>query len=444
MKTFRTGGVHPPSNKITAGREIRTLQLPTQVVVSLSQHIGAPAIPLVKRGDIVKVGTPVGTPDGFLSAAVSSPVSGKVTKVDVFTGADGYPHPAVFIEVQGDEWEETIDRSDTLIRACALEPAGILKKIADAGIVGMGGAAFPTHVKLTPPPGTHAEVLLINAAECEPYLTADDSLMREKPEEILVGTSLVMKVLDVSRAVIGIEKNKPEAIHTLQELATHYPGIEIAPLQVRYPQGSEKHLIESILGRRVKSGALPISTGAVVLNVASVFAVYEAVQKNKPLVDRIVTVTGKNVADPCDLRVRIGTSIEKLIEAAGGLPEDTGKMVLGGPMMGRASSRIDVPVLKGTSGVLFLPRSASLHTDEQPCIRCAKCVQVCPMGLEPYLVSSLFLHQDFESLEKEHVMDCIECGCCHYTCPAHRPLLDCCRSGKARVSQLIRSRQNKS
>lgn len=441
MKTFQSGGVHPPSNKLSAGQPIRTLGLPAQVVIPLAQHIGAPAKPCVAKGDRVKVGTPLGVPEGFVSAAICSPVSGKVLKVDDYTAADGYPHPAVYIAVEGDEWEACIDRSETFVGECTLEPAEILKKIKDAGIVGMGGAAFPTHVKLSPPPGMKAEVLLVNAAECEPYLTADDSLMREKPDEILAGTTILMKALGVSRAVIGIENNKPEAIRLLGERAAQFPGVEITPLKVRYPQGSEKHFIEAILGRRVKRGALPISTGAVVLNVASVFAVYEAVQKNKPLVERVVTVTGKQVLHPSDFRVRIGTAVETLIEAAGGLPQGTGKMVLGGPMMGRASSQLNVPVLKGTSGVLLIPEEESERDPVQPCVRCALCVSVCPMGLEPYLISALYKHGDFESLEREQVMDCIECGCCHYTCPAHRPLLDCCRSGKARVGAMIRARK---
>lgn len=442
MKTFHIGGVHPPSNKLSAGQPVRTMRLPSRVVVSLAQHIGAPAKPCVAKGDRVKVGTIIGTPDGFVSATVCAPVSGKVLKIDTYVGADGYPHPAVYIETEGDEWEEHIDRSETFERECRLEPSEILKKIMDAGIVGMGGAAFPSHVKLSPPKGMKAGVLLVNAAECEPYLTADDSLMREKPDEILAGASILMRALEVTRAVIGIENNKPEAIRLLREHAVQFPGIEIMPLQVRYPQGSEKHLIEALIGRRVKRGALPISTGAVVLNVASVFAVYEAVQKNKPLVERIVTVTGKQVAHPADFRVRIGTSVQELIEAAGGLPENTGKIVLGGPMMGRASSRLDVPVLKGTSGVLLIPEEEARREPEQPCVRCAKCVSVCPMGLEPYLISALFAHGDFEALEQEQVMDCIECGCCHYTCPSHRPLLDCCRSGKARVGAAIRARKS--
>ncbi len=441
MKTFRIGGVHLPDNKLSAGSPIRSLELPAQVVVPLDQHLGAPAKACVAKGTLLKVGTLIAEPVGFVSVPVHSPVSGTVAKVDTYTGPDGYPHPAIYINVEGDEWEGSIDRTDTLLTQCDLQPSEIIRKIAQSGIVGMGGAAFPTHVKLSVPEGSKAEVLIINAVECEPYLTSDDSLMLERPDEILVGISIFMKSIGVNRAVIGIENNKEAAIRLLSERAVAFTGIEVMPLKMRYPQGGEKQLVEAVIDRRIKSGALPISVGAVVQNVSSAFAVYEAVQKNKPLVERVVTVTGKCIAHPCNLRVRMGTPVQNLIEAAGGLPEEAAKVIAGGPMMGRALSHLEVPVVKGMSGILILSEEEAHRVAESPCIRCAKCVSVCPMGLEPYLLSSLLRNGDLEALEQEHVMDCIECGCCHFTCPAHRPLLDSCRSSKARVGAMIRARK---
>jgi electron transport complex protein RnfC len=410
----------------------------------LSQHIGAPAKPVVTKGDVVKVGTRIAEPGGFVSAAIHSPVSGKVLKVDTMIDASGYAKPAIFIDGTGDEWEEGIDRTDTLVKGCTLTPDEIVKKIADAGIVGMGGACFPTQVKLTPPPAFKAECIIINAVECEPYLTADHQLMLEHGEEIMEGVSILMKAVKVNKAFIGIEKNKPDAIKWMTKIAGSYAGIEVIPLKVKYPQGGEKQLIDAITRRQVGSGALPISTGAVVQNVATAFAVYQAVQKNKPLVERVVTVTGKSVAKPSNILARIGTPMQQLIEQGGGLPEDTGKIIGGGPMMGKALVNTEVPVTKGSSGILIMRMEEAKRAEAQPCIRCAKCVGACPMGLEPYLLSALAEHVEFERMEKEKIMDCIECGSCQFTCPAARPLLDYCRLGKNRVGALIRARQTKS
>ena len=307
LKTFRIGGVHPPENKLSAGEAIITAALPKQAVVMLSQHIGAPAQAVVAKGDKVKVGTLLAQAGGFVSANIHSPVSGTVAKIDTAIDAAGYQRPAIIIDVEGDEWEESIDRSEILVKECKLDAKAIIDRIKECGIVGLGGATFPTHVKLTPPPGMTATILIINAVECEPYLTSDHQLMMEKGEEILVGTEILRKAINVDRAVIGIENNKPDAIAHMQALAANYPAIEICPLKVKYPQGGEKQLIDAVIRRQVPSGGLPIATGAVVQNVGTAFAVYEAVQKNKPLVERIVTVTGKSLAKPSNLRVRIGT-----------------------------------------------------------------------------------------------------------------------------------------
>ncbi len=442
LRTFRIGGIHPPENKLSAGKKITPLTLPKQVIIPLSQHIGAPAIPVVKKGDPVKVGTLLAKAGGFVSANIHSSVSGKVTKIDNALDASGFKRPAVYIDVDGDEWEETIDRSEDYIKTCTLSDKEIIGKISDAGIVGLGGATFPTQVKLTPPPGNKAEILIINAVECEPYLTSDHSLMMEKGEQILTGVEILMKAIHVSKAVIGIENNKKDAIAHLGQLAKNYPGIEIMPLKVQYPQGGEKQLIDAVIRRQVKSGALPISVGAVVQNVGTAFAVYEAVQKNKPLIERVVTVTGKGVTSPSNFLARIGTQISHLIEAAGGLPENTGKIIGGGPMMGKALISEEVPVTKGSSGVLIMTKAESVRKPMYACIRCGKCVNVCPMGLNPTFLMSLTELGDWPAAEKNNIVDCIECGSCSYTCPSNRTLLDFIRLGKGKVIGIQRARKS--
>ena len=442
LKTFRLGGIHPKENKISAGLQIEPIEIPAQVAIPLTQHIGAPCQAVVKRGDKVKVGTLIGRSVGFVSANIHSPVSGSVFKLDKVLDASGYKRDAVIIKVDGDEWEESIDTSDTLIKECNLSSKEIIDKVAAAGIVGMGGATFPTHIKLTPPPATKAEVLIINGVECEPYLTSDHQLMMEKTEEILVGVSILMKALNVNRAVIGIENNKKDAISKFNKLIKAYPGVSVLPLKVQYPQGGEKQLIDAAIKRQVPSGQLPISVGAVVQNVGTTFAVYEAVQKNKPLVERVVTVTGKDVKKPCNVLSRIGIPITNLIDFAGGLPETTGKVISGGPMMGKALASIEVPVTKGTSGVLIVQTLEAKRKQMRDCIRCAKCIDVCPMGLNPTLLMTLTEYSEWDRAEKERVMDCIECGSCSYTCPSDRPLLDYIRLGKSTVGKLIRERKD--
>ncbi len=441
LKTFKIGGVHPPENKLSAGEAIVTLPLPEQVIIPLSQHIGAPAVPTVKKGDHVKAGQVIGQAAGFISANIHSSVSGTVVNIEAVTDASGYPRPSVIIQVEGDEWEESILQEAEKKQPSDYTKEEIIKAINAAGIVGMGGATFPTQVKLSPPPGNKAEVLIVNGVECEPYLTADHRLMLEHGEELMTGIQLIKRALGVERAVIGIENNKPDAITHLKQLAAGIPGVEVCPLKVKYPQGGEKQLIKAVTGKSVPSGGLPIAVGAVVQNVGTVYAVYEAVMKHKPLVERVVTVTGKSVKKPGNYLCRIGTPIARLIEAAGGMPEDTGKVISGGPMMGKAVTSTDIAVTKGTSGVLLMPESESQRLPYRNCIRCGKCVDVCPMGLEPYHLMLLAGENMLEALEEEHVMDCIECGSCMYTCPAHRPLLDLIRLGKNRTGQMIRARK---
>lgn len=446
LKTFRLGGVHPHDHKISRNESIRVFDVPATVTIPLGQHIGAPATATVQKGDKVRVGDVIGTATGFVSANIHSSVSGTVTAVEAVPDGANLRKPAVTIAVEGDEWNPEIDRTDTLVKECALEPKEIIDRIAAAGIVGLGGATFPTQVKLSVPQGKVAEILIINGVECEPYLTADYRLMLERGEELLVGCEILMRALGVEECAIGIENNKPEAIKHLNDLlagGAYHKGIRVVPLKMRYPQGGEKQLIAAITRREVPSGALPIDVGAVVQNVGTTYAVYQAVQKRRPIVDRVVTVTGKSLARPSNLLVRIGTPIASLIEACGGMPEDTGKVINGGPMMGRAMANIDAPVTKGTSGVLLMSTGESLRGREMPCIQCAKCVEACPMGLEPYLISKLSRLRLYDRLERERTADCIECGCCAFTCPSNLPLLDYIRLGKAETMKIIRARQAK-
>lgn len=444
LKTFKIGGVHPAENKLAKDKQTEVLLPPKQAVFPLSQHIGAPAVPCVQKGDQVKVGTMIATAGGFVSANIFSSVSGKVSKIDSVLDASGYRKPAIIIDVEGDEWEESIDRSEQLVKECNLTPEEIIAKIKDAGLVGLGGACFPVHVKMMPPKDAVIDYIVINAVECEPYLTSDHRLMLEHPEEIMVGLSIMMKALNVKQARIGIEINKPDAIAVMTEKAKAYSGIEVVPLKTKYPQGGEKQLIDACTGRQVPPPpAIPANVGVVVQNVGTVYSIYEAVQKNKPLFERIVTVTGKSVKNPCNLKVRMGTPIAQLVEYAGGLPEDTGKLIGGGPMMGKTLMSQDIPTVKGTSGILMLPETESVRKEERNCIRCAKCVGACPMGLEPYLLATLSENSDWERAESDMIMSCIECGCCQSTCPSNRPLLDWVRLGKTTVGGIIRARNAK-
>ncbi len=434
------GGVHPPENKLSAGQKIQVLSPPDTVTIPLHQHLGAPSKVVVKKGDQVKAGQLIAEADGFVSTNIHSSVSGKVGKVDLFPDTSGYRRMAVQIKVDGDQWEESVDRSDTLVKDFSLNAEEIRNRIVEAGIVGLGGATFPSHVKLKTPRGKKAEYLIVNGVECEPYLTSDHALMMERSEELLVGIRIMMKGLGVEKAILGIENNKPDAIQKMREVTRGTP-IRVEGLKVKYPQGGEKQLVQALLNRVVPSGGLPIDVGVVVFNVGTVHAAYEAVQKNKPLIERVVTVTGKSLEHPSNFMVRIGTPVSFLIEKAGGLPEDTGKVINGGPMMGKALAHLEVPVEKGSSGIVMIRNGEARRKEIRQCIRCTKCVSICPMGLEPYLLMNLSEKEMFEQMEFERVLDCIECGSCSYTCPSSRPLLDYIRLGKAEVARLQRSRK---
>ena len=447
IRTFRIGGVHPEENKLSHDIATVAAPLPKQAVFPLSQHIGAPAKAVVAKGDKVKVGTLIAEAGGFVSAPVYSSVSGTVAKIDTIIDATGYQKPVIIINVEGDEWEESIDRSDkleTLADHPELTPEEIVERIKTAGVTGMGGAGFPTFIKLCPPPGAKAECVIINAVECEPYITADFRLMMEHADEILVGLELLMKAAKVDKGYIGIETNKPEAIALLTEKTANDPRIEVVPLKQRYPQGGEKQLVGAVIRRQVPAPpAIPVNVGAIVQNVGTAYAVYEAVMKNKPLFERYTTVTGKLLAHPGNFLVRMGTPMRVLIDLCGGMPEGDNKVLAGGPMMGKALMNIDVPVCKGTNSVTILSGDDAVRKEPDPCIRCAKCVGACPMGLEPYLLATASAKHMWDKVEQEDIVSCIECGSCQFTCPSHRPILDNIRLGKSTVMGIIRARNAK-
>ncbi|MBQ5481521.1 MAG: electron transport complex subunit RsxC [Bacteroidales bacterium] len=442
-KTFRIGGVHPHDNKISAEAAIEVFPAIETAYVSMAQHLGAPATPVVAVGDKVLVGQVIAEPSGFISGYVHSPVSGTVKKIEPRADIAGNMVPHIEITVEGDEWMENIDRTPDIIREIPYTAEEIIAKVKNAGIVGLGGASFPTHVKLAPPKDKKAECLILNGTECEPYLTSDDRIMRERPEEILLGGVIMMKALGVTRGYVGIEENKPAAIASMTEAAKAYPQIEVVTLKKRYPQGGEKQLIDAVIRRQVPSGGLPIETGAVVQNVGTSLAVYEAVQKNKPLIDNVITVTGKCLPVQHNYKVRIGTPMSKILEVAGGVPEKAAKLISGGPMMGRAIANPDAATVKANGAILVLTEEETRRRPESNCIRCSKCASACPMGLEPWLLNKLGRAGLHAELEQERVYDCIECGCCSFTCPAGIPLLDVIRISKAEVMKIMRSRPKK-
>ena len=444
--TFNKGGIHPAENKTAA--DIEDVELPNEVTLLLSQHIGAPAKAAVSKGDRVRRGDMVATACGVVSACVHTPISGVVTKVDRSLTPYGYMADSITVKAdEADHCDDEVRRKN--VEPCrsideldGLDGERIRAMVADAGIVGLGGAAFPTHVKLAVPKGLKADVLIVNGAECEPYLTADDAIMRLCPDEIMGGIKLLMRAVDVKRAIVGIEENKPDAIVAMKRAAACCGvDVTVVPLKVKYPQGGEKQLIFALTGREVPSGGLPVSVGAVVQNVATARAVYRAALYGEPLMERVVTVAG--TARPGNYRVPVGMGINELLEVAGGIPADTGKIVIGGPMMGKAIETIYAPLTKGSSGILVILEREASRQAVMPCIRCGACVEACPMGLEPYLISTLSRLRMFDEAEEQKVTNCIECGSCSYVCPAARPLLDYVRYGKATVAERIRQRKKK-
>jgi electron transport complex protein RnfC len=432
MKTFTLGGVHPEENKFTTQQHVEEFSIPKTATVFIHQNLGASPVCQVNKGDTVKTGTLLAKAEAFICANMHSPVSGKVIQIDDIADSSHFKRTAVVIETEGDEWEASIDRSPEIVKEIKLNKQEIIQRIKDCGIVGLGGACFPTHVKYMLPEGKTAEYLLINAAECEPYITVDHRIMLEKAEECLVGINALMMASGAKKAKIGIENNKKDAIKHLKEVAKQYPDIEVIPLHVKYPQGAEKQLIKSLINREVPDGKLPIEMGAIVNNITTCFAVYEAVQKNKPLIETYLTVTGKKVDKPGNFKVRIGTPILDILNSVG-IPANTGKLIAGGPMMGKAVSNPNFFAMKGLTSLLFIDGKESKRGEVESCLRCGKCNYGCPQGLEPYFLSALSMNNRFEECETNGVLNCCECGSCSFSCPSNRPLLDYIRLAKNKV-----------
>jgi len=430
LKTFSIGGIHPDKHKITTASPIQDAGLPEIVYIPVKQHIGAPAKILVQKGDKVKVGTHIADADGIVSADVHSSVSGEVVKIEAVEGGIGYLEDMITIKVEGDEFEETINLSNDVNREIPYTAEEIINKIREAGIVGMGGAGYPTPIKTSIPEDKKVDTLIVNGIECEPFLTADDRLMVEKAEQIVIGAKIINKALGIQNAIIAIDENKPKAIEIISKITKTYVGVNVQVCATKYPQGGEKQLITAITGREVPSGKLPYDAGCLVQNVGTVFAVYEAIMKNKPLYERVVTISGDTCLHPANYMVRIGTPASFLIEQAGGLTPETTQVIFGGPMMGISALNLNAPITKTTSGILLLSDAVAGKSPETDCIRCGKCVDACPIGLQPYLISNLVQNNQIDELKNCHVLDCIECGCCAYICPAHIPLLDYCKLAK--------------
>lgn len=434
-KTFPIGGIHPDKHKIAGDIAISSPGLPEIVYIPIKQHIGAPAKIMVNKGDKVKVGSLLAAADGVVSAPIHSSVSGEVIKVEDIIGEFGYYEPMIAIKVEGDVWEDSIDRSDEIVREIPDDCEEIIAKIRSAGIVGMGGAGYPTPIKTTIPEGKKVDCLILNGIECEPFLAADDRLMQEKGEQIIIGAKILNKLLGIQKAIIAIDENKPKAIEIITKLTKRYVGVNVRVCESKYPQGGEKQLIAAITGREVPSGKLPIDVGCIVQNVGTVFAIYEAVMKNKPLFERVVTISGDSIEKSANFMTRVGTPASFLIEKCGQISDNLGQIVFGGPMMGTSAVNPDAPITKLTSGILLLSCALSDKQPETPCIRCGKCLDACPMGLQPNAIARAVRSHNLDAMQELHVLDCIECGSCAYTCPARLPLLDCCKLAKMELRQ---------
>ncbi|MCD6379156.1 electron transport complex subunit RsxC [bacterium] len=426
------GGIHPDYHKeMASGKPIKVMPLPEQLIVYFSQNLGAPSKPVVKVGDEVKKGQVIAQAGGFVSSSVHSPTSGKIKSIGFYPSPVGTEMEAAVIIPDGeDEWVEGCNKERDI---SALTPDEIKSIVSDAGIVGMGGATFPTHVKLSPPKDKPIDILILNGAECEPYLSSDHRLMLEKAEEILEGASLLARAINVDNIVVAIEKNKPDAIKKMESLTVGMDGFRVEAMEVVYPQGAEKQLIYSITGRKVPTGGLPMEAGALVQNVGTCFAAFEAARLSRPLLQRVVTVTGNGIKEPGNILARVGTSFRDIVEFCGGMSKDTAKVISGGPMMGVAQYSLDSAVSKGTSGIVLLKDDEVAQYENNPCIRCGRCLTVCPMNLNPSALGIFAERMRYEEAEEYNVMDCIECGSCAYVCPSKRPLVQHFKRAKAEI-----------
>jgi electron transport complex protein RnfC len=437
MKYTFKGGYHPPDGKeFSEKKSIEKMPLPKIVAIHLHQHIGAPSKAIVAIGDEVKVGQPLSEAGGFVSIPVHASISGKVKAIAKITDAGGSKSNAVIIE--SDEKDEMFEGVGVKVDYSNFSADEIKKKIAAAGVAGMGGARFPTHVKLSPPANKKIDYIILNGVECEPYLTADDRLMQESPDTIIEGLKLMMKTVDAPNGIIGIEKNKPDSIKVMRDKTSAIDNVSVIELEVKYPQGGEKQLIYAAIKKEVPSGGLPMDVGVVVSNVGTASAVYDAVALNKPFYERVVSVTGESINDPKNVLARIGTPSSELIEFAGGVKEDVYKILNGGPMMGAAMYEMNAPVHKGTSGILCLSKENAKVYTEQPCISCGKCVTVCPLNLLPTDIQLNVQHGKYEEAEKLGLMDCMKCGTCAYVCPSKRNLVHYFSIGQAKINEMKR------
>lgn len=437
--TFKQG-IHPEYNKqLSKDKPFRKAKRPEIVMIPLQQHIGAPCKPLVKKGDHVDLGQKIGDSDSFVSAPVHASVSGVIKEIKKVMTPVGKKADAIVIEADEEDLlaEGLTPREDL----AELEPTDIKNIVREAGIVGMGGAMFPTHVKLAVPDGKKVEYIVLNGAECEPYLTVDHRMMIERPGDIVFGLKALMKATAAKNGIIAVEENKPEAIEAMQQAVLSEEGLEVKVLATKYPQGGEKMLIKAVLDREVPAGGLPLDVGVVVNNISTAVAVRDAIKEGMPLIERSVTVTGRGIKEPMNLIYRIGTSVSELIAEAGGFVGKPAKVILGGPMTGFAQAVIDLPAVKGTSGVLVLPEEEVEDFEPAPCIKCARCVDVCPQFLMPVNLANYTEHEMFEELEKYQILNCIECGSCSFICPAKRPLMQYIKMGKAEV--IARKRKEK-
>ncbi|MFH1283295.1 MAG: electron transport complex subunit RsxC [bacterium] len=429
-----SGGVHPSiAKELTQDIPIKVIPIPNELIIPLSQHTGAPCKPLVAKGDKVLKGQKIGESEAFISAPVHSPTSGEVVDVKPHIHPLGQKINSVFIKPDmKDEWVDNLPKVSNIDDVSTEE---IVKKVKEAGIVGLGGAAFPTHVKLSPPKDKKIDTLLINAVECEPYLTADYRLMLEEKERILIGIKLLLKGLGINNAYLAIEDNKPKAIELMREALKKITDINLVILKTKYPQGSEKQLIEAITKRKVPVGKLPLDVGVVVQNVGTAKAVADAVLEGKPLIERVLTVTGSNIKNPGNFLVRIGSKFSDIIEFCGGPYEELSKVIMGGPMMGIAVSSLDVPVIKGTSGILLLSKKEVKYNEPGPCIKCGKCLQVCPMAFAPSRFVEAGEIRDYDQAMKDNISSCMECGSCSYVCPARRPMVQWIKVVKSQIQK---------